>query len=135
VVVALAALLLGGRLTGRALQRPGDPATAMAAMTAVTAGRAIPRPALVRKLALDHPVDGVVVAGDSGVWIVHGGRLSRVDPWTLRVDALVVARQPVTAVAAGAGALWASTGGELLRIDPRTAAVPGRPHLAGRPRP
>jgi hypothetical protein len=115
-VVALAALLLGGRLTGRALQRPGDPATA------VTAGRAIPRPALVRKLALDHPVDGVVVAGDSGVWIVHGGRLSRVDPWTLRIDAFVVERQPVTAVAAGAGAVWASTG---------TAAV-AAPGVAGR---
>jgi hypothetical protein len=120
VVVALAALLAAGRLTGRALERrPGAPA-------AVTAGRATPRPALVRKLALNHPVDGVVVAGDSGVWIVHAGRLSRVDPWTLQIDAFVVERQPVTAVAAGAGAVWASAGRELLRVDPRTAEVVAR---------
>jgi hypothetical protein len=120
VVVALAALLAGGRLTGGALERPSDPATA------VTAGRATPRPALVRKLALDHPVDGVAVAEDRRVWIVHQSRLSRVDPWTLRIDTVVDDRRPVTAVAAGAGAVWASAGSELLRVDPRTAQVTAR---------
>jgi hypothetical protein len=120
VVVALGALLLGGRLTGRALQRPAGPATA------VTAGPAGLPPPLVRKVALDHPVDGVAVAGDSGVWIVHGGRLSRVDPWTLRIDAFVEPVPAVTAVAAGAGAVWASAGRELLRVDPHTVEVTAR---------
>jgi len=120
VVVALAALLAGGRLTGRALQRPGGPAVA------ATVGHASPRPALVRKVALNHPVDGVAVAGDGGVWIVHQGRLSRVDPRTLEIDAFLDERRPVTAVAVGAGAVWASTGTELLRVDPRTAQVTAR---------
>jgi sugar lactone lactonase YvrE len=123
VVVALAALLLGGRVTGRALQRPGDPASAA---TAVTVGRAAPRPQLVRTMALGHPVDGVAVADDGGVWIVHQGRLSRVDPWTLRITASVQERRPVTAVAAGAGAVWTSAGTALLRVDPRSAQVVAR---------
>jgi streptogramin lyase len=120
VVMALTALLVAGRLTGRALERPGGPAAAAAA------GPAGQRPALVRKVALDNPVDGVAVAEDGGVWIVHQGRLSRVDPPTLRVDAVVDARRPVAAVAAGAGAVWASAGTELLRVDPRTAQVAAR---------
>jgi hypothetical protein len=120
VVVALAALLLGGRLTGRALQRPGAHATT------VTVGRAGPRPPLVRKMALSHPVDGVAVGEDGEIWIVHHGRLSRVDPWTLSIDAFVDEGRPVTAVAAGAGAVWASAGRELLRVDPRTAEVVAR---------
>jgi hypothetical protein len=120
VVVALGALLVGGRLTGRGLERHGDPAAA------VTLGRAGPRPALVRKVALNHPVGGVAVAEDGGVWVVHQGRLSRVDPRTLWIDAFVDERRPVTAVAAGAGAVWASAGTELLRVDPRTAQVTAR---------
>jgi sugar lactone lactonase YvrE len=119
-VVALAALLVGGRLIGRALQRPGGHATAVAV------GRGSARPALVVKLALDHPVDGVAVADDGGVWIVHHGRLSRVDPQTLRITATVGTGRLVTAVAAGAGAVWASAGRELLRVDPRTAEVAAR---------
>jgi sugar lactone lactonase YvrE len=120
VVVALAALLVGGRLTGRALQPPGGP------VTAVTVGHAGPRPALVLRVALGHPVDGVAVADDGWVWIVHRGRLSRVDPRTMEIDAVVAGRRQVTAVAAGAGAVWASAGRELLRVDPRTAAVTTR---------
>jgi sugar lactone lactonase YvrE len=120
VVVALAALLVAGRLTGRALQRPGGTAAA------VTVGHAGARPALVRKVALSHPVDGVAVAEDGGVWIAHGGRLSRVDPRTTGIDAVVEPGREVTAVAAGAGAVWASTGTELLRVDPRTAQVTAR---------
>ena len=120
VVVSLAGLLLAGRLTGGALQRPGDPATA------VTVGRTSPQLPLVRKVALSHPVDGVAVADDGGVWIVHHGRLSRVDPRTLWIDTFVDERRQVTAVAAGAGAVWASAGKELLRVDPRTAEVVAR---------
>jgi streptogramin lyase len=80
----------------------------------------------VGRVALGHQVDGVAVADDGGVWVVHHGRLSRVDPWTLRVTASVEARRPVTAVAAGAGAVWASAGTELLRVDPRSAQVVAR---------
>ena len=101
VVASLTALLLAGRLTG-------------------------PRPPLVRKVALSQPVDGVAVAEDDGVWIVHHGRLSRVDPRTLWITAFVAERRPVTAVAAGAGAVWASAGEELLPVDPRTAEVVAR---------
>jgi sugar lactone lactonase YvrE len=120
VVVSLAALVLVGRLSGPALRRPGDPATA------VTVGRAGPRPSLVRKVALGHPVDGVAVAHDGGVWIVHHGRLSRVDSRTLGITVSVTERRKVTAVAAGAGAVWASTGRELLRIDPFAPEVAAR---------
>jgi ligand-binding sensor domain-containing protein len=120
VVVALGALLVTGRLTGRALERPGGPAAA------VTVGRASPELPLVGKLALGYPVDGVAVADDGGVWIVHHRRLSRVDPWTLRITASVEERRSVTAAAAGAGAVWASAGGELLRVDLRTAQVTAR---------
>src|SRR6266545_1656041 len=120
VVASLAALLLAGRLTGGALRRAGEPASA------ATVGRTSPQPPLVRKVALSHPVDGVAVADDGGVWIVHHGRLSRVDPRTLGITAFVAERRPVTAVAAGAGAVWASAGRELLRIDPRTAEVVAR---------
>jgi len=75
---------------------------------------------------LGHPVDGVAVADDGGVWIVYHGRLSRVDPHILRITATVGTGRPVTAVAAGAGAVWASAGTELLRVDPRTAEVAAR---------
>ncbi len=120
VVASLAALLLAGRLTGGALRRAGEPASAVAV------GRTGPQPPLVRKVALSHPVDGVAVADDGEVWIVHHGRLSRVDPRTLLINAFVAERWQVTAVAAGAGAVWASAGRELLRVDPRTAEVVAR---------
>src|SRR6266511_2769626 len=120
VVASLAALLLAGRLTGGALRRAGEPASA------ATVERTSPQPPLVRKVALSHPVDGVAVADDGGVWIVHHGRLSRVDPRTLLINAFVAERWQVTAVAAGAGAVWASAGRELLRVDPRTAEVVAR---------
>jgi hypothetical protein len=120
VVASLAALLLAGRLIGGPLRRPGEPATT------VTVGRTSPQSPPVRRVALSHPVDGVAVADDGGVWIVHHGRLSRVDPHTLWMTATVGTGRPVTAVAAGAGAVWASAGTELLRVDPRTAEVAAR---------
>jgi sugar lactone lactonase YvrE len=120
VVAALAALLVAGRVTGGGLRRAGEPAAAAAVGGS---GAGLP---LVGRVALGHPVDGVAVADDGGVWVVHHGRLSRVDPWTLRVTASVEERRPVTAVAAGAGAVWASAGTELLRVDPRSAQVVAR---------
>jgi hypothetical protein len=119
VVAALAALLVAGRVTGGGLRRAGEPAAAAVGGS----GAGLP---LVGRVALGHPVDGVAVADDGGVWIVHHGRLSRVDPWTLRITASVQERRPVTAVAAGAGAVWASAGTELLRVDPRSAQVVAR---------
>jgi hypothetical protein len=119
-VAALAALLLAGRVTGGALRRSGEPAAAAAV------GRSSAGLPLVGKVALGHPVDSVAVADDGGVWIVHHGRLSRVDPWTLRITASVEERRPVIAVAAGAGAVWASAGTEMLRVEPRTAEVTAR---------
>jgi hypothetical protein len=120
VVAGLAALLVAGRLTGGGLRRSGEPAAA------ATVGRSGPELPLVREVALSHPVDGVAVADDGGVWIVHHGRLSRVDPRTLWITAVVDEPRPVTAVAAGAGAVWASAGTELLRVDPRSAEVVAR---------
>jgi sugar lactone lactonase YvrE len=120
VVAALVALLVAGRVTGGGLRRAGERA---AAATARRSGPGLP---LVGRVALGHPVDGVAVADDGGVWVVHHGRLSRVDPRTLRITASAKERRPVTAVAAGAGAVWASAGAELLRVDPRTAEVVAR---------
>jgi hypothetical protein len=120
VVAALAALLVAGRVTGGALRRSGAPAAEAAV------GHPGPGPPLVRKVALGHPVDSVTVADDGGVWIVHHGLLSRVDPRTLRITASVEEQGPVTAVTAGAGAVWASAGTRLLRVEPRTAAVTAR---------
>jgi hypothetical protein len=119
-VAALAALLVVGRVTGGGLRRSGAPAAA------ATVGRSGPAPPPVGRVALSHPVDSVAVADDGGVWIVHHGRLSRVDPRTLRITAFVGERQPVTAVATGAGVVWASAGKQLLRVDPRTAEVVAR---------
>jgi DNA-binding beta-propeller fold protein YncE len=72
-----------------------------------------------------HPVDGVAVADDGGVWIVHHGRLSRVDPYTLRITATVGTGRPVAAPGIAAG-VWAVCCGDdgtlgpprLTRIDP-----------------
>jgi hypothetical protein len=120
MVAALAALLVAGWVTGGGLRRSGAPATAAAV------GRSGPALPPVGRLALGHPVDGVAVADDGGVWVVHHRRLSRVDPWTLRITASVQERRPVTAVAAGAGAVWASASTQLLRVDPGTAEVVAR---------
>jgi len=121
VVVALGALLVAGRLTGRALQRPGGPATAM------TVGGTSPRLPLVRKVALSHPVDGVAVADDGGVWIVHHGRgivwahsdqrLVGFAPDHTRGRTLDEAAGAIRALAAGRDALWVGAPAGLFRVD------------------
>lgn len=117
VVAALAVLLVAGRLARHGLPRLDG------AATSVTAGEAGPQLPVVLRAAVSDPVDGVAVAEDGGVWIVHRSALSRVDPQTLRITATPVTQWPVTAVAAGAGAIWASARERLLRVDPPTARV------------
>src|SRR6266511_651844 len=126
VVASLAALLLAGRLTGGALRRAGEPASA------ATVERTSPQPPLVRKVALSHPVDGVA-AGAGAVWASAGRELLRVDPRTAEVVARLAVptgTAPVAAPGVAAG-VWAVCCGadrtlgrpRLTRIDPDSNRV------------
>jgi hypothetical protein len=130
-MVLVVGLVAAGRLSQPGLRRPG-PAT-----------RASPAPALVlpasrpavTPITVDGPVEDIAVS-PFGVWIVHQGVLSRVDPWTDRVVETVWGDRPpsgrsVVGVAAGRGVVWASVVGEgLLQIDPATARVVARVAVA-----
>jgi hypothetical protein len=123
VVVALAALLVVGRLTSGSLRPPSPPTVTTVNLSPLPPSPST-RPSPVTAHVQFGEVSAVTVDRDV-VWAAHLCAISRVDPHTNRV----VAKVPlppirggcrVVGMAADTGALWVSLSGErLLRVDPR----------------
>lgn len=102
--VAVPLMLLGGLGTGRPATRPTP-----AVHISVGARIAVPRGAIS------------IAAGPDAVWVVGGGTLTRIDPATNSVVAVVTAPRvdEYSVVAIGEGSVWATGNrGTLYRIDP-----------------
>jgi sugar lactone lactonase YvrE len=124
VMVALAALLVVGRLTSASLQPPGP-------VTTTTSPSLPPPPTTVSAVTARLPVGRVtaVAVDNDSVWAAHECKLSRVDPDSNRVvETIGLPLVPggcwVVGMATGAGALWVSQSGErLLRVDSHSGRV------------
>jgi hypothetical protein len=95
-------------------------AAAVPGSTAEAARAAAPSP--LRTLHVGGVPDRVVV-GAGAVWVGDGGRVSRIDPTTDRIERV---RGAATPIAVGAGALWARAhdrADAIVRIDPATYQV------------
>ena len=80
--------------------------------------------AVIETTPVDHPADHGIAADDNGVWLAAPTGITRVDPRSNEVSAVV--DEHAWKVAIGGGAVWAIHGTEILRIDPTTNEVVAR---------
>jgi YVTN family beta-propeller protein len=99
------------------------------------AGATIDSPAggsIVARIPVQTPRD--VTAGFGSIWVANGPEdtVTRLDPATNDVEAIVPVPDPASVLAAGSGAIWLTSlpGNTVTRIDPSTNAATGTTSLA-----
>jgi len=109
-------------------------ALALALLTTGAVAHADPPPGgtLVATVAVSTPRD--VESGFGSIWVANGPSrtVTRIDPSTDAVLAVISVPDPASVLAAGAGAIWLTSfpGDSLTRIDPTTNTATGTASLA-----
>jgi YVTN family beta-propeller protein len=126
----LASIALAGCVTGRGGASSAAPPTSTAGPATPTIAAA-PTPASVAigtvaaTIAVGTPRD--VMAAFGSIWVSDGkgATITRIDPATNKVQAVIATPGPASVLANGGGAVWVTSypGNSLTRIDPATNTV------------